>query len=82
MLLNIGEFIFVWVCCVKYLMDGMYNLRLRNKMKKKIIFIGKNFVWVFVYDFVICLYLELVELVVSFEIELMNVCIRYVWYGM
>ena len=40
MLLNIGEFILVWLCCVKYSMDGAYNLRLRNKMKKK-----NNFYW-------------------------------------
>ena len=78
MLLNIGEFILVWVCCVKYSMDGTYNLRLRNRMKKKTTSIGKNSVRVFVHDSVICLYLELVELVVSFEIEPMNACTRHV----
>ena len=42
-------------------MDRAYNLRLRNKMKKKTTSIGKNSVRVFVRDSVICLYLELVE---------------------
>ena len=59
-------------------MDGAYNLRLRNKMKKETTSIGKNSVRVFVHDSVICLYLELAELVVSFEIEPMNACTRHV----
>lgn len=46
--------------------------------KKTTTSIGKNPVRVFVHDFVICLYLELVELVVSFEIEPMNACTRHV----
>lgn len=47
-------------------------------MKKKTTSFGKNSVRVFVHDSVICLYLELVELVVSFEIEPMNACTRHV----
>ena len=50
-------------------------------MKKKTTYFGKNSVRVFVHDSVICLYLELVELVVSFEIEPMNACTRHVWHG-
>lgn len=47
-------------------------------MKKKTTSIGKNSVRVFVRDSVICLYLELVELMVSFEIEPMHACTRHV----